>query len=527
MNVRYVGELVQYSTTELMRFPNFGRKSLDEIIALFAQENLSLGLDIPGWAPELTVVSVAKAANSETDLNALQCAFLAKPLEEVDLSVRTSNCLSTLNITYLGELTKYTSAELMQIHAFGRKSLQELKALFATVSLPLGLQIPNWTPDFAGPLPIRGADPPNIGGRDADSLTSTQKAFLAEPIERFHLSKRVAALIQAHKIARIGDLAVLSVDQAKALVESDRAALRELTGLLASEQLYFGIRIPSWNAECAAEWERVYPCEADELAKRHAVARVGAKVVICYSLEEELENLVRSTVKGISDRNFIIVARFFGFDGTGKKTLEEVGQTFDVTRERIRQITSKFSKRVYRRSLYLPVLRLACSQIMECLPSPPGAISQSLQKQGITRTEFNISGVVAAARLLEEDDILDIASIDEEGLIVRRSEVDNFKRVPQIARAIVSAFGCGHIEHILSDLETEPGPSIDAHQVANILNRNPDVRWLNQEHEWFTIVETKRNRLGNSGGPGCLNRFSASISGASARVRLPSGMAVR
>src|SRR5580704_6845056 len=219
MNLRYVGELVQYSTTELMRFPNFGRKSLDEIISLFAQENLSLGLDIPEWAPELTVVSVAKAANSEADLNALQCAFLSKPLEEVDLSVRTSNCLSTLNITYLGELTKYTSAELMQIHAFGRKSLQELKSLFATVGLPLGLQIPNWAPGFAGPLPIGEADSPSIGGREADSLTSTQKAFLAEPMERFHLSKRVAALIQAHKIARIGDLAILSVDQAKALVE--------------------------------------------------------------------------------------------------------------------------------------------------------------------------------------------------------------------------------------------------------------------------------------------------------------------
>ena len=497
MNVRYLGELVQYSPTELMRFPNFGRKSLDEIIALFARENLSLGLDILEWAPELAVVSVAKAANSQANLNTLQCAFLAKPLEEVDLSVRTSNCLSTLNIRYLGDLIKYTPAELMQIHTFGKRSLQELKALFATVSLPLGLQIPNWTPDYAGPLPIREADSPNVGERDADLLTSIQKAFLAQPIERFHLSKNVAAFIQAHKIARIGDLAILSVDQAKALVESDRAALRELTGLLASEQLYFGAKIPSWNLECASECEHAYPSETDELANRHGLARVGATAVAHYSLEEELEKLVRSTVKGISDRNFIIVAKFFGFDGTGKKTLEEVGHLFDVTRERIRQITSNFRKRIRGRGLYLPILRVACSEILECLPNTPGAIGQSLQKRGITRTEFDISGVVAAARLLEEDDILDIASIDDEGLIVRSNEANYFKRVPRMARAIVSAFGCGHIEHILSDLEMEPGRAIDTHQVAYILNRNPDVRWLNQEHEWFSIVEAKRNRLGN------------------------------
>jgi hypothetical protein len=497
MNVRYLGELAQYNPTELMRIPNFGRKSLGEIIALFAEENLSLGLDIPGWAPDLTVVSVAKTANSQTSLNTLQCAFLAKRLEEFDLSVRTSNCLNTLNIEYLGELIQYTPAELMQINAFGKKSLQELKELFAAVNLPLGLQIPNWTPEFAGPVPIKEPVSPNMGERDADSLTSTQKAFLAQPIGRFNLSKRVAALIESHKVARIGDLAILSADQAKALVESDRAALREVAGLLACEHLYFGVGIPCWNAELAAEWEQAYPSEAQELAKRHALAVTGAIAVASYSLEEELENLVRSTVKGISDRNFSIVAQFFGFDGAGKKTLEEVGQIFDVTRERIRQITSKFSKRVHDRGLYLPTLRLACRQILDCLPSTSGAISRSLQKQGITRTEFDISGIVAAARLLEEDDILDIASIGEGGLIVRNNEANYFKLVPRMARAIVRAFGCGHIEHILADLETEPGRTIEAHQVANILNRNPEIRWLNQEHEWFTIVEAKRNRLSN------------------------------
>jgi hypothetical protein len=497
MNVRYLGELAQYSPTELMRIPNFGRKSLAEIIALFAEENLSLGLEISGWAPELAVVPVANAANGQTNLNTLRCAFLARRLEEVDLSVRTSNCLNTLNIKYLGELIQYTPAELMQIHSFGKKSLQELKELFATVSLPLGLQIPNWTPEFAGPVPIEEADLPNIEERGADSLTSTQKAFLAQPIERFNLSKRVAALIEGHKVARIGDLAILSADQVRTLVDSDRAALRELAGLLACEHLYFGIRVPIWNEEVAAEWEQVYPSEVHDLAKRHALVVTDPIAVASHSLEEELENLIRSTVKGISDRNFSIVAQFFGFDGTGKKTLEEVGQVFDVTRERIRQITSKFSKRVHGRNLYLPTLRLACSQILECLPSTPGAISRSLQKQGVTRTEFDVSGIVAAARLLEENDILDIASIDEEGLIVRSNEADYFKLVPRMARAIVSAFGCGHIEHILSDLETEPGRTIEAHQVTNILNRNPDIRWLNQEHEWFTIVETKRNRLSN------------------------------
>ena len=497
MNIRYLGELVQCSPAELMRFQNFGRKSLNEIVELLAAENLSLGLNIPEWTPDITALSVVKVADNQPNLYARRCAFLAKPLEDVDLSVRTANCLSTLNIRYLGDLIQYTPAQLMKIHSFGKKSLRELKALFATVSLPLGLQIPNWTPDFAASLPVEGIVSSPIEEQKADPLTSTQKAFLAQPIASLQLNKRVAAVLEAGAFSRIGDLAILSVDQARTLVDSDRAALRELTQLLASEQLYFGIRISGWNVELAAEWEKANPSEVLELGKRHALLVVGTTSVACYSLEEELENLVRSTVKCISDRNFSIVAKFFGFDGTGKKTLEEVGQVFDVTRERIRQITSKFSKRVRGRGLYLPTFRLACSSVLACLPDTPEAISRSLQMQGITRGKFEISGIAAAARLVEEDALLDIIAIDDDGLIVKSKEADHFTLIPRIARGIVSAFGCGHIEHILSDLETEPGRAASADQVADILNRNRDVRWLSHGREWFTIVEVKRNRLSN------------------------------
>ena len=214
-------------------------------------------------------------------------------------------------------------------------------------------------------------------------------------------------------------------------------------------------------------------------------------------LEDELENLVRLTFKNASDRNVSVVVRFFGFDGTGKKTLEEVGQSIGVTRERVRQIISEFTRRVHGRGVYLPIFRLACNHIRENLPGTPHMISQSLHKERITRTEFDVSGIVAILKLLEEEGLFAIVSVGEGTLAVNKDEVDYFKRVPRIARAIVSAFGCGHIEHILSDLDAGPERTIDALQVTTILDRNPDVRWLNQEREWFTIVETKRNRLSN------------------------------
>ena len=497
INVKYLGELIQYSPAELMRVQNFGRKSLDEIIALFARENLSLGISIPGWTPERAAVSVSSAVKDQSNLNTAQCAFLTKRLDEIDLSVRTWNCLNTLNIKYLGELVQYTPAKLMQIHAFGKRSLQELKALFAEVNLPLGLQIPEWTPHFIGPLPIEGADLSAVGEPEKDWLTPTQKTFLAQRLLQFHLSDRAVAIVQSSGIVRVGDLAIRSADEAKTLVGSDQVALRELSGLLASEQLHFGVIVPGWSAELAADWEKAFPEETHGLRDRHAVQMPDSPPADRQRLEDELENLVRLTFKNASDRNVSVVVRFFGFDGTGKKTLEEVGQSIGVTRERVRQIISEFTRRVHGRSMYLPIFRLACNHIREKLPGTPHMISQSLHKERITRTEFDVSGIVAILKLLEEEDLFDIVSVGEGTLAVKKDEVDYFKRVPRIARAIVSAFGCGHIEHILSDLDAGPERTIDALQVTTILDRNPDVRWLNQEREWFTIVETKRNRLSN------------------------------
>jgi DNA-directed RNA polymerase subunit alpha len=51
-NIVYIGDLVQKSENSMLRTPNFGRKSLNEIKAVLGQMGLSLGMEIPGWPPE-------------------------------------------------------------------------------------------------------------------------------------------------------------------------------------------------------------------------------------------------------------------------------------------------------------------------------------------------------------------------------------------------------------------------------------------------------------------------------------------
>jgi hypothetical protein len=500
--IKYLGELVQYRPEDLMRLQNFGRKTLDEIIALFAKEKLSLGLCLPEWSPTFAGDSTVQSGNDTPSgqpntlqqLNTVQCAFLAKRLDEIDLSVRTANCLSSLEIKYLGELVQYSAHELLRIHGFGTKSLKELTALFEEMNLQLGLRIPDWTPEFRGlPPDASREDPDTKVSLPCDDLSPKQKVFLAHELCRFHLSKRVAQTLNKAGIVRAGDLAVLTLEQASELVHGDRCSLRELMALLASEQLYFGIKIPDWSPALAGEWEREYSTEAHDIETHHAM-RTTSKNSVPQSLEGELEGFVRQIEPNFNDRNIRMIVRFFGFDGTGKKTLERVGQEFGVTRERVRQVIEKFTRRLRGKAVYLPMFRWACNLIIETVPEIPAVLGQVLCEQRITQKKFDIATLNAVSRLLDEEALFDIVSVGNVDLVTEKGKIDWLKRVPSISRAVVSAHGCCHVEHILDDLGVETVSTAD---VTALLSLLPEVKWLDVDREWFTISDAPRNRLSN------------------------------
>jgi hypothetical protein len=73
-------------------------------------------------------------------------AFLIK-VEELELSVRTANCLKNDNIAYIGDLVQKSEAEMLRTPNFGRKSLNEIKEMLAQMGLHLGMEVPGWPPE--------------------------------------------------------------------------------------------------------------------------------------------------------------------------------------------------------------------------------------------------------------------------------------------------------------------------------------------------------------------------------------------
>jgi len=71
---------------------------------------------------------------------------LFRSVDELELSVRSANCLQNANIKTIGDLVQKTEAEMLKTKNFGRKSLKEIKEILAEMGLSLGMKLENWPP---------------------------------------------------------------------------------------------------------------------------------------------------------------------------------------------------------------------------------------------------------------------------------------------------------------------------------------------------------------------------------------------
>jgi len=84
----------------------------------------------------------AKTMVSETHVDPI----LTRPVDELELTVRSANCLKAENINYIGDLVQRTEVELLRTPNLGKKSLTEIKEVLESHGLSLGMRVENWPP---------------------------------------------------------------------------------------------------------------------------------------------------------------------------------------------------------------------------------------------------------------------------------------------------------------------------------------------------------------------------------------------
>ena len=134
------GQVLDYDKLT-MKVDTDGSISPDDAVAFAArilQDQLSIFVNFD--EPE--------AAGRQEDEDELEFnPLLLKKVDELELSVRSANCLKNDNIVYIGDLIQKTEAEMLRTPNFGRKSLNEIKEVLSSMGLHLGMDLLEWPPD--------------------------------------------------------------------------------------------------------------------------------------------------------------------------------------------------------------------------------------------------------------------------------------------------------------------------------------------------------------------------------------------
>ena len=101
----------------------------------------------------------ATLINSESEAGLPFNRNLLRKVDELELSVRSANCLKNDNIVYIGDLVQKTESEMLRTPNFGRKSLNEIKEVLGTMGLSLGMLVTNWPPENIDELAKRLEEP--------------------------------------------------------------------------------------------------------------------------------------------------------------------------------------------------------------------------------------------------------------------------------------------------------------------------------------------------------------------------------
>ena len=149
-----VGQVTDYDKL-IFEVETNGVISPDDAIALAArilQDQLQpfINFDEPEIQPD-------QSSSEKLSFN----SNLLKKVEELELSVRSANCLKNDNIIYIGDLVQKSESEMLRTPNFGRKSLNEIKEVLQQMELNLGMSVPDWPPENIDELAKKYEDPFN------------------------------------------------------------------------------------------------------------------------------------------------------------------------------------------------------------------------------------------------------------------------------------------------------------------------------------------------------------------------------
>lgn len=237
------------------------------------------------------------------------------------------------------------------------------------------------------------------------------------------------------------------------------------------------------------------PRDPEKAAKNIELLRLKAVGCVGMTLEEELFEIIQSVAGNL--KRFDLVVSRLGWDGLGVKTLQDVANDNELTRQRVQQIEAVVINRLTNRSVYAPVLDRALEMLLGNIPCLAESIETSLREGNITKGQFDATGLVTAIDVLRPERNLCMAKLSGIRLLVHEDQRDYPRIIRNAVIKTAAEFGASTTEQVEFQVHDQYGIEVDAELIASIAETINGFTWLDKQAGWYWRRAKRGNRLAN------------------------------
>jgi hypothetical protein len=395
-------------------------------------------------------------------------------LEKLDLEVRTYNCLQKAirrgTLKGLQALSEMTVADVMRLPGFGAKCLVDLLTSIESVTTSMGVSVPPGLP-----IDQRAVD----GKRPSEVVQVKQFGGLDSDLDR-----------EAHKLRKAPLAKEVRCNDPRVAREI-RYALRAVNSLGGGGRLRTESTIEELTSRILDREKD--PSNAKELARHLRLLHKRLRGLARAALENELLEIAGLVTWNARDK--AIFMRRFGFDGRGGSTLQEIADELGMTREGIRQITSKSEAQLKRREILTPALDRALEFVARQVPRSADEIEAGLTTSGVTKGRFRLEGLLNGGKLFGRKATFILATDKGTRFAVPAYGANLTRVINQVARRTITRWGVATIADVGEQVREKTGKTVKPNFVIQTLKSAKDFVWLDQSSGWFWLRSVPRNSV--------------------------------
>ncbi len=239
---------------------------------------------------------------------------------------------------------------------------------------------------------------------------------------------------------------------------------------------------------------RVDPPNPAATARQLAEIRGRIQQMSRMDLGEELAEVFAPTSQA---RDRQIISEYYGWDGGGGRTLEELGNRHGLSRERIRQVCLHAAKRHRHSRVFAPVLDKALQFIQSHLPIATSDLRCRFEAADAKGLFLDPKTILQAAEFLSRDGNFCTVNIGDVELVVDAQSAHLPKKIAQVARRLALTSGIATVSDVIQQVETCQSSRAEPSLVWAVLEAMAGFQWLAHGKNWFHLESGSQYGLPN------------------------------